>query len=235
LLRVLKEGIYTTAMPSFRRFSEAQLNGLADYVRLLAVRGETEILILSDYGADPGLGISLERVLDNYRLVWERWQASNDKRIAVEGQVPASTPEAIARGRDLFLNAKGANCIKCHGPEGRGDGESAWEIDSASGLRRLALDEWGHEIQPRDLTRGVFRLGRRPIDIYRRIHAGINGTAMPAHMGMQITEADGSTRTLAESDLWDLVHFVRSLSTRPMHTAKAPVPAQHGQDSGAHH
>src|SRR5262249_42678598 len=41
LFRTLAEGIYTTAMPSFRRFSDAQLHGLADYVRLLAVRGET--------------------------------------------------------------------------------------------------------------------------------------------------------------------------------------------------
>ena len=41
------------------------------------------------------------------------------------------------------------------------------------------FDVWDHPIKPRDLTSGVYRGGRRPLDIYRRIHAGIKGTPMP--------------------------------------------------------
>ena len=93
---------------------------------------------------------------------------------------------------------------------GRGDGVSIWK-PGKEGVE-LADDEWGHPIQPRDLTRGVFRFGRRPIDLYRRIYAGINGTPMPEHIGMTITE-DGKQRPMTESDIWDLVFFVRSLST----------------------
>ena len=74
-------------------------------------------------------------------------------------------------------------------------------------------DDWGNSIQVRDLTRGVFRFGRRPIDLYRRIYAGINGTPMPEHFGMAITE-NGEQRTLNEDDVWDLVFFVRAFSSQ---------------------
>ncbi len=45
-----------TAMPSFRRFSKAQLYGLADYVRLLSLRGMVErdlALTYTNNGALP--------------------------------------------------------------------------------------------------------------------------------------------------------------------------------------
>jgi hypothetical protein len=65
----------------------------------------------------------------------------------------------------------------------------------------------------------------------RRIYAGINGTPMPAHYGMQITEADGTQRPLDENDVWDLVHFVRSLSSHGLEVAQhAPSEAAHGAE-----
>lgn len=217
LFRILAEGIYTTAMPSFRRFSDAQLHGLVDYVRLLAVRGETEILLASEY--DPDAGFSLEWVQENYALVWEFWRGNTDKLIAYDGEIPKASPERIAHGRELYLGETQANCIKCHGATGRGDGVSAKEINPVSGVPELAKDDWGNQIQPRDLTRGLYRFGRRPIDVYRRIYAGINGTPMPAHIGMQVTEVDGTKRELSEDDIWDMVHFVRSLGSHDQITA----------------
>ena len=80
--------------------------------------------------------------------------------------------------------------------------------------------------------RGVFRFGRRPIDLYRRVYAGINGTPMPAHYDMQITEEDGTPRPLNEEDVWDLVFFVRSLSDKPMHTPPADDHDDH--EEGGH-
>ncbi len=219
LFRILKEGIYTTAMPSFRRFTDAQLHGLTDYVKLLSIRGETEILMIADY--DPYAGIQPETLIENYRLVVDRWRNAANDFFAYEGEIPESTPERVAHGRDLYTSEQGANCVKCHGATGRGDGESV------KNNPKDAIDEWGNPILPRDLTRGVFRLGRRPIDLYRRVYAGINGTPMPAHFGMQITEKDGTKRMLDENDVWDLVFFVRSLSARSPRAEPAHPAQEH--------
>jgi mono/diheme cytochrome c family protein len=55
------------------------------------------------------------------------------------------------------------------------------------------------------LTAGFYRGGRRPIDIYWRLHSGINGTGMPPQGA-----------TLSEQEIWDLVHFLRALPYEPM-------------------
>lgn len=232
LFRILAEGIYTTAMPSFRRFSDAELHGLADYVRLLSIRGETEIFLA---GEAPDNGIHFDNVRENYELVVSRWREASEKQNVFEGEIPEATAERIEHGRALFMAETGANCIKCHGATGRGDGVSAFEpgkdpnsVDDPE----YAKDEWGNEIGPRDLTAGVFRFGRRPIDLYRRIYSGINGTPMPEHFGMTITE-NGAQRTLTEDDVWDLVFFVRSLSSHAHESTSVHAPDEHGDDAHA--
>src|SRR5262249_10597769 len=160
VFRILAEGIYTTAMPSFRRFTDAQLNGLVDYVRLLSIRGETEILLESFY--DPSEGFNFDNVRENYVDVVKKWPASSDHYIAVDGPIPEATPARIAHGRALFTTTGqdgGANCVSCHGTSGRGDGISIWKPGKVN--EELTEDEWGNPIQPRDFTRGVFRFGRR--------------------------------------------------------------------------
>ncbi len=227
LMHTLEEGIYTTAMPSFKRLPKSMLAGLADYVRLLAIRGETELLVSLEYDQDRGF--SLDKVLEMYDLVVGMWREGDSELIVFDGRVPAVTPEAIERGRALFMSETGANCIGCHGAQGRGNGVSAWETDMVG--EEYVKDDWKNEITPRDLTRGIYRFGRRPIDLYRRIYAGINGTPMPAHFDLQLTEADGSTRRLVESDLWDLVAFVRAL---PSMTDPNWQPEYHGEEEAEH-
>ena len=225
IFRILAEGIYTTAMPSFRRFSDAQLHGLVDYVRLLSIRGETEILLATFYSPDEGF--TFDNVKENYVDVVAKWRAAPEQFISFDGPIPAVTPERVAHGKALFTTPGekgGANCVSCHGTSGRGDGPSVWEPGKVG--VEFTKDDWGNQIQPRDFTRGVFRFGRRPIDLYRRIYAGINGTPMPEHFGMTITE-NGQARTMNEDDIWDLVFFVRELATQ------APMVA-HGGGGGGH-
>ncbi len=55
-------------------------------------------------------------------------------------------------------------------------------------------------IPPRNLRSGLYRGGRRPLDLYYRIHAGINGAPMPAAKG-----------TVPPEDIWHIVNYIRSL------------------------
>jgi mono/diheme cytochrome c family protein len=57
-------------------------------------------------------------------------------------------------------------------------------------------------IDPRNLRMGVYRGGRRPIDIYYRLEAGINGTGMPK-------------APLDELEKWHVIDYVLSLPYEP--------------------
>ena len=213
LYKLISDGAYTSAMPSFRRFSRAQIHGLVDMVRLLAIRGETERLVayaIHDVNAMQ-VPLTPDLIIETYRDVWDNWDAAADKLITYDGDVPMPTPESISRGHKVFMDDQAGNCFSCHGDLGLGDGVSAWEEspagidaddDGKTDMVRIS-DEWGEVIIPRNLTTGIFRGGRRPIDIYRRITAGIRGTPMPA-----------VPDTLTEEDRWALVHYVLSLSER---------------------
>jgi mono/diheme cytochrome c family protein len=210
LYRVLDMGVYGTAMPSFRRFSIGEREGLVDYVRLLAMRGEVENSLVATFKEEET--ITTAAVLGAYKDVWDKWAEAKNKVVVFEGDIPAPTPEMIARGKELFHDAKKGNCASCHGDLGLGDGVSAFKVDEATGKKVSAYqDSWGHDITPRNLTQGLFRGGRRPIDIYRRIYAGINGGPMPA-IG-ESKDAQGNL-LLPPADMWALVHYVRSLSER---------------------
>jgi len=198
LVRTLEEGIAGTAMPSWgARLSPAEVAGLADYVRLLAIRGETERMAIFDY--DGGDGLDQEAFRESYELSVDRWRAG-DEQLIVPGVAPEATPERIARGRALFQDPGGANCVRCHGSLGHGDGDAALVLDPVTGESVPFRDEWGDPIRPRDLVCAPIRFGDRPENLYRRIWAGINGTPMPAHDGL-----------LSEDETWDLVLYVLSL------------------------
>jgi mono/diheme cytochrome c family protein len=64
---------------------------------------------------------------------------------------------------------------------------------------------------PRNLREGVFRGGRRPIDVFWRISAGIPGTPMPASG----PAAEGAQGTLKQEEIWQIVDYVHSLPFEP--------------------
>jgi mono/diheme cytochrome c family protein len=64
---------------------------------------------------------------------------------------------------------------------------------------------------PRNLRDGSYRGGRRPVDIFWRVSAGIAGTPMPA--GGPATA--GAQGTLTEEEIWQIVDYVHSLPFEP--------------------
>jgi mono/diheme cytochrome c family protein len=98
---------------------------------------------------------------------------------------PPYNAAAKARAKELFRDA----CASCHGWTGKGDGVTK------------QVDEEGFPTRPRDLTAGVFKGSPDPIQLYRRIIAGIPGSPMPM------------SDWAYGDDAWHLVHFVRSLSS----------------------
>lgn len=69
-------------------------------------------------------------------------------------------PPSLARGAQLFK----ANCTKCHGDGGAGDGPRATELDP----------------RPSNLTDRSALRGSSPLDFYRKVTFGIAGTDMSA-------------------------------------------------------
>ena len=68
---------------------------------------------------------------------------------------------------------------------------------------KFKVDAWGTLVRPNNFTTGVFRGGRRPADIYHRIHSGIAGSNMTPF---------GNPATMSSNSIWDMVEFVQALS-----------------------
>ena len=77
---------------------------------------------------------------------------------------------------------------------------------------------------PRNLRSGVYRGGRRPIDLYWRIVNGIDGAQMPA-APMKADDAGPEVKGLTNQDVWDLINYVRSM---PHESISQPaIPESH--------
>ena len=130
LVRILHNGIAGTSMPSFALLPEPQVEALAEYVKYLSIRGETELALMRaffelDDDAQGKLPETREFLVDETLTpIAEKWQAAADARIAVP-EMPADIDLAasIAKGKELFYGDK-ANCVKCHGVTGIGDGQA---------------------------------------------------------------------------------------------------------------
>jgi mono/diheme cytochrome c family protein len=161
------------------------------------------------------------------------WKTADLPETAIAPTVKRTPPtkDSIDRGRELFLSkvpGKKTECLECHGVSGRGDGgntEKFWPIPGTKPERKYEEpglhDIWGHAQSPRDLTRGIYRGGRRPVDIYRRVHQGIPGTQMPPFGKM-----------LKPEEIWDVVNYVLSI---PFDGEQAPYPSElNDEDEGKH-
>jgi DMSO reductase family type II enzyme heme b subunit len=104
-----------------------------------------------------------------------------------------SSPDSIARGRELFLD--GDRCAECHGKMGKGDA-----------VKKLK-DDNGDRTWPRNLTKPwTFRASNDPKDIFSRISVGIPGTQMPSFADPK------SKKVLSIEDRWHVANYVASLA-----------------------
>ncbi|MEX2027600.1 MAG: cytochrome c, partial [Pirellulaceae bacterium] len=245
LKRIVVNGIPGTAMPSFRLLSDPDLEALLAYVKYLSIRGEVERKLIEKLDfLDDGDRLIVEgdqfaEKLNDIKgiaaVVVKRWENAPQTAVAIEQRPPGwDDPEtleaSIERGRRLFYGEV-ANCVKCHGESALGDGVTNdyddWAKDfippnaTPEKIRELSQTYTAlgamepRHIQPRNLRRGVFRGGRRPIDLYWRMRNGIEGTPMPAVL-MKDPMAPADTKGLTEDDLWSLIDYVRNLEHEPL-------------------
>lgn len=200
LVHTVRRGVTGTSMPSFDRFSDEQLDAVVDYVLALTLRGELErelaMIAFDDEEVPDDEGIQ--------EIIAEKlgpWQQSANQIVMPVTSMPPMTDESVLVGHQLFLKFA---CNKCHGKFGRGG--SMGNVD-------VGTDVWGNKAAAADLSSGMFRGGGRPIDIYRRIYSGINGTPMPAFEKTFQDDPDA---------IWQLVHFIRATGER-RRQGKAPL------------
>jgi mono/diheme cytochrome c family protein len=231
LRKTLLRGLPNTSMaPMEALLSPSEIEQVLDYTIFLSLRGETELGLLNEASvmeeeeapslSEPEL---TSGILDS---IFDNW-ASADEQVLKPGTPRVKpTKESILRGRALFLGEtpEKLECAGCHGSHALGNGPSYIDPETFNQyvfgtgppeerfakLKEIAEksnkkwgDEWGNPLRPADLTLGVYKGGRRPIDIYWRIAKGITGTPMPAHASAFQQDADRK--------IWDLVNFVLAL------------------------
>ncbi|QDT32894.1 Cytochrome c6 [Thalassoglobus polymorphus] len=187
LIRTVTNGVRGTSMPSFKMLPPEEIEAVVDYVLALTHRGELElqIAVLADFEEEVDLELVEEESIPLLKRLWER--AAGSQVVPMSPQ-PVFTQEHIDRGREAFLT-KG--CSKCHGEDGRGQ--------TPDNLAGNLKDIWGNVTRAADLTGGMLRGGQRPIDVYRRIFSGINGTPMPGF---------GNAFKQEPETMWDLTAYV---------------------------
>src|SRR5262249_7593598 len=160
----------------------------------LSLRGEVEyrvmLSLLSDADdADDDMRVAVSRRLKTSLRQWTDADAETITPATVptpenpDDRMSPSHLESVRRGQALFAS-EANGCINCHADYGR--------------QARYLYDAWGGSVRVADLTEGVFRGGKTPLDLFWRIRGGIGPSGMPA------------VTSLSEAQVWDLVHFVQA-------------------------
>ncbi|MFQ5742951.1 MAG: c-type cytochrome [Acidobacteriota bacterium] len=124
-------------------------------------------------------------------------------------EIPPPPPETralVAAGRQSYQDLR---CGQCHGPEGHGDGPAAPTL----------RDSEGDPFPAADFTRGIYKSGGKPENLYRTFLTGMAGTPMPSFAGA----------LQSEEQAWGLVYYILSLTpegeTPPSRSDPGPVIA----------
>ncbi len=219
LVRTIQQGIEGTSMPAFSLLHQGEVEDLVSYVIHLAIRGETEFKIIwACFEFDKGQGLvrasafeedeEFQRKMGKWlQNVASNWLLAQADRLKIEAPPNPFPPghsgwaSSVQRGLKIFRGEVGkesgpASCRSCHLDYGR--------------QAKYRYDTWGTLVRPSNLTLGVYRGGRRPVDLYYRLHSGINGSGMPAFAA-----------ALKTPQLWDLLNFVQALPHPALRTKAA--------------
>ena len=178
----------------------------------------------------------LAEIVEGWETANEQIIVPDDEQIPeVDDRSPEEIAASIAKGRELFYGTK-ANCYTCHGPTGLGDGQQddfdIWnkahnnflagiatteklmaegkDVDDPFYYEKKEIAETFYPVRnaiPRNLRKGIYRGGRRRIDIFWKIYTGIAGTPMPG-LG---PASPGAAGTISEEEMWNIVDYVLSL------------------------
>ena len=189
--------------------------------------GETREAIVAELASDWAYNVT-DYAGAVAPVVADPWVQAEEQPPVTPGEPDAAADRSasILRGRELYLQNR-TQCVSCHGAKGKGNGPQtvSRQSDEATGepYPEPGLhDVWGDPIRPRNLTTGIYRGGRRPIDLYRRLHGGITGSKMP-----------GFGQSLSDAELWDLVNFVLALPHDPgLLEGISPEPPPHAATAG---
>jgi len=99
----------------------------------------------------------------------------------------ASTPESIAKGKELYLERTKGNCVYCHGENGAGNEASM------PNLRR----------KPADISNKERMTSMTDGEVFWKITKGIEGI-MPA-----------GEKRMTEEERWHVVNYIRTLGKDP--------------------
>jgi mono/diheme cytochrome c family protein len=199
LKRTVRNGLDGSMMPPFPNIADRDLDALISYVIHLSVRGETEFEVMTKAiksDDEDYTGKELEKLFANKLLtVLANWHKAAESPIPVPPEncpTEADRIESAVRG---FRGFQTAGCAGCHVNFGREP--------------QLKYDLWGTVVQPRNLTLGVYRGGRRGEDLYARIYGGIYPSGMNEHK--QLLAANPAAAGKPDF-LWDIVHFLQALA-----------------------
>jgi mono/diheme cytochrome c family protein len=108
-------------------------------------------------------------------------KGGNPEAAAIKNPV-AATAESVAAGRRSYSRL----CVRCHGPEGAGDGTAATGA-----------------VPPSDLTDTTWDYGSSDGEIFAVVHDGVSA------------DMEGYAARMSDTDIWNVVNYVRTLSRRP--------------------
>ncbi len=198
LVRLLRHGAKGTSMPGFPWMTPEDLQAVIAYVKSLSCRGQLELALIQeaednlDWEDDSKDNDSFdpEMVAETADDIAKRWDEAAAEVVLPKTPMVPYNDETIQLGARAFVKE---SCYKCHGIDGRGNRQF-----------NVGKDDWGRISYAANLRSGMLHGGRRPVDIYRRIYSGINGTPMPS-FGATL-ESQGKLDTI-----WHLTHFVTSV------------------------
>lgn len=221
LVELLRRGIPGSPMPSFAELRDDELHAIAGYVRTRFLRPQALVdgrdraeMMKEEAKATaeqedfdpkkdwPPKKTDKRALYDANRKRWEQ-EALEDATLSARLQVPSPFPPAPPgfeeRAAKLFASNGKGGCAGCHGDRGQG---------AAFDPKNPRLNDNGTRAFPRNFTEGVFRGGREPENIYRRIYLGIPGTPM---WGFGLEQTD-ERRRLTQDEIIDLVYYVQTLA-----------------------